>query len=299
MFRHILVPLDGSRLAEAALPVAVALSKSFGSTVTLIHIIEHNAPQEIHGERHLRQQEEAYNYLNQVAQQNFPPDANVIRHVHTEEVKDVARSIVDHSGELSPDLIVMCSHGEGGLRNIMVGNIAQQVINRGKTPILLVQPDEDRFAETISFSKLLVALDGDPEHEKALPVAKELAKSVGASLLLVMVVYTLATLPSEQAATSRLLPAATSAMLDITETSAQDYLQEKATSFQQEGLNASWEVRRGDPASNIIDSAEQSNSDLIVMATHGKSGIGAFWAGSVAPKVITQTHIPLLLVPAR
>lgn len=114
-----------------------------------------------------------------------------------------------------------------------------------------------------------------------------------------MVVYTLATLPSEQAATSRLLPAATSAMLDITETSAQDYLQEKATSFQQEGLNASWEVRRGDPASNIIDSAEQSNSDLIVMATHGKSGIGAFWAGSVAPKVITQTHIPLLLVPAR
>jgi nucleotide-binding universal stress UspA family protein len=299
MFRHILVPLDGSHLAESALPAAVALSTAFGSTVTLIHIIEHNAPQEIHGERHLRQQKEAYDYLDQVAQQNFPPEIKVIRHVHTDEVKDVARSIVDHSGELSPDLIVMCAHGESGLRDIVVGSIAQQVISRGKTPILLVQPDEDRFAQTISFSKLLVALDGDPEHEKALPLAKGLAKSLNASLELVMVVYTLGTLPSERAATSRLLPVATSMMLDMTETSAQDYLKEMAASFEAEGLTVSWDVRRGDPAANIIDSAERSSSDLIVLATHGKSGIGAFWAGSVAPKVVTQTRIPLLLVPVR
>ncbi len=299
MFRHILVPLDGSHLAESALPAAVALSTAFGSTVTLIHIIEHNAPQEIHGERHLRQQKEAYDYLDQVAQQNFPPEIKVIRHVHTDEVKDVARSIVDHSGELSPDLIVMCAHGESGLRDIVVGSIAQQVISRGKTPILLVQPDENRFAQTISFSKLLVALDGDPEHEKALPLAKELAKSLNASLDLVMVVYTLGTLPSERAATSRLLPVATSMMLDMAESSSQDYLKEMAVSFEAEGLTVSWDVRRGDPAANIIDSAERSSSDLIVLATHGKSGIGAFWAGSVAPKVVTQTRIPLLLVPVR
>ena len=299
MFRHILVPLDGSHLAEAALPAAVALSKAFGSTVTLIHIIEQNAPQEIHGERHLRQQKEACEYLDQVAQQNFPPDLKVIRHVHTEKVKDVARSIVEHSGELSPDLIVMCTHGESGLRDIMVGSIAQQVISRGKTPILLVQPVEDRFAQTINFHKLLVALDGDPEHEKALPLAKELAKNLNANLDLVMVVYTLGTLPSERAVTSRLLPAATSIMLDMTESSAQDYLQQMAASFHSEGLNVSWEVRRGDPVANIIDSAEQSSIDLIVLATHGKSGMGAFWAGSVAPKVVTQTNIPLLLVPVR
>jgi len=299
MFKHILVPLDGSHLAESALPVAVALSTAFGSTVTLIHIIEHNAPQEIHGERHLRQQKEAYDYLDQVAQQNFPANIKVIRHVHTDEVKDVARSIVEHSGELSPDLIVMCSHGESGLRDIVVGSIAQQVINRGKTPILLVQPDEDRFAQTISFRRLMVALDGDPEHEKALPLAKGLAKSLNANLDLVMVVYTLGTLPSERAATSRLLPVATSVMLDMTETSAQDYLQGMAASFETEGINVSWEVRRGDPAANIIDSAERSSADLIVLATHGKSGIGAFWAGSVAPKVVTQTRIPLLLVPVR
>ena len=114
-----------------------------------------------------------------------------------------------------------------------------------------------------------------------------------------MVVYTLGTLPSERAATSRLLPVATSMMLDMTESSAQDYLKEMAASFEAEGLNVSWDVRRGDPAANIIDSAERSSSDLIVLATHGKSGIGAFWAGSVAPKVVTQTRIPLLLVPVR
>ncbi|HMD89380.1 MAG TPA: universal stress protein [Anaerolineaceae bacterium] len=299
MFKHILVPLDGSHLAESALPVAVSLSKAFGSTVTLIHIIEHNAPQEIHGERHLREQKEAYDYLDQVARQNFPPEIKVIRHVHTEEVKNVARSIVEHSGELSPDLIVMCSHGAGGLRDIMVGSIAQQVISRGKTPILLVQPDENRSNPTVTFSRLLIPLDGDPEHEKALPLAKELAKSLNAKMDLLMVVYTLGTLPTERAVTSRLLPAATSVMLDMTESSAQDYLQEKAASFQAEGLNVSWEVRRGDPAANIIETAEQSSSDLIILATHGKSGMEAFWAGSVAPRVVTQTHIPLLLVPVR
>ena len=297
MFKHILVPLDGSHLAESALPVAVALSTAFGSTVTLIHIIEHNAPQEIHGERHLRQEKEACSYLDTMARQNFPPEIKVLRHVHTEEVKDVAHSIVEHSGELSPDLIVMCSHGEGGLRDIVVGSIAQQVIGHGKTPILLIRPQEDHFAPTTSFHKLMIPLDSDPEHEKALPLAKDLAKSLNANLHLVMVVYTLGTLPGERAAASRLLPATTSLMLDMNESSAQDYLRELAASFQAEGLSVSWEVQRGDPVPHIIEAAEQSGSDLIVLATHGKSGMQAFWAGSVAPKVITQTNIPLLLVP--
>ena len=132
MFKHLLVPLDGSKLAEAALPAAVLLSKALGATVTLLHIIEKDAPQEIHGDRHLTNNDDACRYLDDVAQKFFPPETQVDSHVHTEEVKDVARSIVDHSGEFAPDLIVLCAHGEGGWREVMVGSIAQQVIARGK-----------------------------------------------------------------------------------------------------------------------------------------------------------------------
>src|SRR5512140_3482666 len=197
MFKHLLVPLDGSKLAEAALPAAVLLSKALGATVTLLHIIEKDAPQEIHGDRHLTNNDDACRYLDDVAQKFFPPEMEVETHVHTEEVKDVARSIVDHSGEFAPDLIVLCAHGAGGWREVMVGSIAQQVIGLGKTPILLVRPGE-AGTDVPSLHKILVPLDGDASHEACLPLAAELAQRLGASLSLLNVVHTLGTLPGER-----------------------------------------------------------------------------------------------------
>ncbi|TLN01703.1 universal stress protein, partial [bacterium] len=99
MFEHILVPLDGSGLAEAAIPTAVALSRQLGSEVTLLHIIEKNAPQEIHGQRHLTSEEDAQQYLEWIAEHQFAGIAGLHTHVHTEEVSQVARSIAEHSEE--------------------------------------------------------------------------------------------------------------------------------------------------------------------------------------------------------
>jgi nucleotide-binding universal stress UspA family protein len=67
MFEHLLVPLDGSRLAEAALPAAATLSKTLGARVTLIHVIERGAPQEIHGQQHLSDPAEASVHVGEVA----------------------------------------------------------------------------------------------------------------------------------------------------------------------------------------------------------------------------------------
>src|SRR5664280_859501 len=113
MFKHLLVPLDGSRMAEVSLPAAVSLARTLGAAVTLFHVIERDAPQDIHGERHLTSPEEARGYLDEVAARFFPADIPVERHVHVGEVNDVARSIAEHVGELCPDLIVMCTHGRG------------------------------------------------------------------------------------------------------------------------------------------------------------------------------------------
>ena len=299
MFKHLLVPLDGSKLAEASLPAAVMLSQALGSTVTLLHIIEKDVSPEIHGDRHLTNNDEACKYLDEVAQRFFPPNVQVETHVHTEQVSDITRSIVDHTGEFAPDLIVMCTHGEGGLKEIMMGSIAQQVIGRGKTPILLVKAGEEGAVPFTSFKKILVPLDGKAEHEQCLPVAAGLAQLFSANLALLTVVHTLGTLPGERAATGWMLPGATRAILDLDEQTAEEYLEKQAAERRANGLKVSTSVRRGDPAQQILAVAQAQGTDLIVLGTHGKGGMKAFWAGSVAPKVVVEAKSPLLLVPVK
>ena len=303
MFKHLLVPLDGSRLAESALPPAAYLAQTLGARVTLIHVIERAAPKEIHHQRHLSQPEEALQYLDEIAARAFPASVVVETHVHTSEVKDVARSIVEHTGELQPDLIVMCSHGSSGLRDRLYGSIAQQIIAAvrntpwGNVPVFLARPGEQAPDLPFTLDKMLVPLDGNPEHEQGISVAAGLAQACKAALHLAMVVPTLGELRGEQAASGRLLPGATAEMLDLAETGGQAYLQNLLPGLQARGLVVSGEVGRGDPASTVAAIAESTGASLIVLGTHGKAGTDAFWSGSTTPKIASKTSIPLLLVP--
>ncbi len=297
MFKHLLVPLDGSRLAEAALPAAAYLAQKLGAPVTLIHIIERDAPQAVHGERHLTNTEEALAYLDEVAQRGFPPGLHVERHVHTSQMTDVARGIVDHGEELAPDLIVMCTHGRGGLRDFLFGSIAQQVVNRGTIPVLIIHPTGADEEPPFICRRLLVPLDGMPDHEQGLQVAVGLARVCRAELHLILVVPTLATLSGPHAAAGRLLPGATTELLELTQQEAEAHLFRHLTQLQAQGLSVKVEVGRGEPVATIIDTARKANVDLIVLGTHGRAGMDAFWAGSIAPKVSSRSHLPLLLVP--
>jgi nucleotide-binding universal stress UspA family protein len=299
MFRHLLVPLDGSRLAEAALPAAAYLAQTLGASVTLVHIIERKAPQEIHGERHLADPDKACAYLDEVASRAFPADLRVERHVHTTEVGDVARSIVEHCCELGPDLIVMCTHGRHVPRDLLLGNIAQQVIALGTIPVLLIQPAEAEAMPPFACRLLLVPLDGNPTHEHGLPVAAGLARACAAALYLLVVVPTLSTLLRERAATGRLLPGATTVLLDLAQQDAEEHLRRQVAQLLAAGLSVTAEVCRGDPATTIVSTARRVGADLIVLGTHGKTGLDAFWSGSVAPRISSRSRVPLLLVPVR
>lgn len=299
MFKHLLVPLDGSRLAEAVLPAAAYLARTLGAWVTLLHVIEHNAPEEIHGERHLRDPEEAAAYLYEVAIRAFPSDLRVEWHVHTTEVRDVALAIAEHIEELEFDLVIMCTHGYGGLRDWLFGSIAQQVIALAISPVLLIRPSRHGTAPSFSCQRILVPLDGDPEHEQGLVVAADLARACAAILHLLMVVHTLHTLPGQQAATAMLLPGTTSALLDLTQERAEEYLIRQIIQLQAQELSATTEVCRGDPVTGIVHAAHRLKVNLIVLGTHGKKGTDAFWSGSITPKISQQSHVPLLLVPFR
>ena len=298
MFKHILIPLDGSNLAESALPAAAYLAGKLHSRVTLLHVIEENAPAEIHGERHLTDPDEAQRYLKDLAGSHFQPGIKVETHVHREEVQNVARSIVSHSqSEFAPDLIILSAHGQGGLRDIFMGNIAQQVLTLGQIPILLIDVPEDGCRDCFELKTILLPIDGNPQHEQAFSSGVDLAKSCKAGVILLMVIPTLTSLKGEKAATSIFLPGAVSLALEQAEEEAGSYVEEHMLQLKKAGVNGTSVIVRGDPAVQIADAAQTANLDLIILGTHRKSGSDAFWSASVASKVSRISQKPILFIP--
>ncbi len=294
MFKRLLVPLDGSRLAEAVLPAAVFIAEHFQATIILFHALEQAAPATVHGERHLMQAEEAGSYLAELAARVARPNLTVETNVHPAREADVARSIIEHITELSADLVFLCAHGRSGLRDMVVGSIAQQVISGGTTPVFFVRPSETETP--FECHKILVPLDSEAVHEPAVPVASALAQACGAALSLLTVVPTSGTLSGQRAATGMLLPATMTAVLDLAQRGAVEYLQDLSTRLMAEGVGTTATVTRGEVAPAILSATEREQADLIVLATHGRRSLDAFWSGSVTPKILGRSNVPVLLV---
>jgi len=190
----------------------------------------------------------------------------------------------------------MCAHGRSGIRDMLFGRIAQQVVAKGSTPLLLLQPMTSQ-QKPFTLRRILLPLDSESVHDDSLPITKILAKAYNAELHLLCVIPTFSTLRGDEAATSTILPATTNALLDIKEEHAKEHLQGHLNELIGEGFHTSAEIARGDPAQTIVDVAEDSKADLIVLSTHRRAGIDAFWARSVAPNVARRTRIPLLFIP--
>lgn len=295
VFRHLLVPLDGSRLAESALPATSALARGLGARVTVIHVLERWAPATVHGERHLTELAEAEAYLKAVAEwfasREVKADFSVYR-----DGAEVARSIASCAADLGADLIVLCTHGWSGVRGFLFGRVAQQVLRRGTIPVLLVQPFGADREQPFSCRRLLVPLDGSEMAEIALPAASAVARAFEAEVLLMWVVPTVATVSGERATAMKLMPTAAAALLDTEAIQAVTYLDGVRSRLQGEGVVVSVAVERGEPVRVLLDSVAKREIDLIVMATHGRSGVGAVWAGSVASRILRHSTRPILLI---
>jgi nucleotide-binding universal stress UspA family protein len=298
VIQEILVPLDGSPLAESVLPAAAALAKAFGARVKLLHIVEAAAPDTIHGQPHLTEGDQAQAYLDEVAHRPVFQGLAVEVHVHRPKEGDVAESVVDHSQEFGADLVVLSTHGKGGLRGFLFGRIALQALQHGTTPVLLMNPTTSAAAPPFACRTILVPLDGTPAHEPALSVASTLGRAWKATLHLEMVVPTTKTLSGPEAAAGALMPSTTRAILDLAERGAEEYVQRLAQTLKAEGLSANSHVSRGEPAASLVEAAEKVKADLVVMASHAKGAMEAFWSGSLTPKVVEKLQRPILLVRA-
>jgi len=299
MFEKILVPLDGSALAQAILPYVMVLAKGFHSRVILFHVAEtaldHEAPEQkaYADETMERMRPLAENYLAGVADQLRREGIDV----ETEVVGGrAAAQIVEHADKENVGLIALSTHGRSGLARWVMGSGVDKILRTCEQPVLLVRPRDDGAGGEAAarLSKIIVPLDGSNAAEAALPFAEELAKALGLEVILVQVIGVETTVHFGPAAPdSWPVPSDVLQRLDVV---ASGYLTGLAKQLKDKGLTVQWEVLRGSAGTRIVEFARETADSLVAMTTHGRSGFRRWVMGSVTDKVVRHTGEPVLVI---
>lgn len=293
MLKTIVVPLDGSRLSERALPVAAALSQATQARLVLVRAIRAiNSSLAEFDSAQFDAIQEAEDYLEVIARQlawrGAPIEVSVLTETPADAIMDVVKL---HRA----DLIVMSTHGRSGLLRWVYGSVAEAVLARSHVPVWLVRATGDVLPviSTGTPPQLLTPLDGSAFSEAVLPIATSIARAQGYTLVLLRVV-TPPTLPIVEPALAP--PELFSNQLMGQEAEAQAYLSGLADSLTREGLTVRTVVRVGLAARAILDEMQASSVSLVAMATHGHTGLSRMVYGSIAAEVLYHGAKPLLLV---
>ena len=297
MITRILVPLDGSQQAEGVLPAAVAFAQACKARLSLLHVIEKNAPAEVHDEPHLRDHASAEAYLAALGKTLESQGIAVDYHVHEEPSANAAAGIALHIRELGADFVVMCTHGHRDIRRLIWGSIAQQVAAAGLVPVFFLPPREKQAGGFVCRT-ILLPLDGNKEHETSVGTALYLARAFGAVVLQVLAVPRPEDSAGGPGVIGRLLPSATGEILNQSALQGKAYLDGMRSRFEEDGLTVSSLLVRGNPQRALPRVIQREKADLVVLGTHGRSGIEAAFEGSVAAAICSRANAPVILVPA-
>lgn len=293
MYRKILVPLDGSAFAEAALPLALALSAKTEADVHLVTVVE-PIPAFAYEEWESAAKEWSEAYLAAVAERiSGAAGGRVTTALHSGHVVE---TLLDEVGAVDADLVVMATHGRGMLSRAWLGSAADGFLRRAEVPVLFARPEEGETPApepTQGLETILVPLDGTELSESALAHATELGELFGCAYHLTRIV----SYPIDIA--SPYLPHTVQmnqSVLADAKADAAEYLEEHADRMRKRGLRVTTSVIVDAQAGQgILSEAEAVGCDLVAMATHGRKGVGRLVLGSSADKVLRGTHVPLLL----
>jgi nucleotide-binding universal stress UspA family protein len=194
-------------------------------------------------------------------------------------------------------MIALATHGYSGFRRWALGSVTERVISTASVPVFVRRAREDDSPPDYveQFQRILVPLDGSDFSREALPLAIDLARRAGASLHLMQAIESVEDQPALVRATLS-IPTLQTAENRAHER-AELFLTEVATEVRQQGVTTvTTNVRRGYPWDRIVEESAEQQADVIVMATHGHSGLLRWALGSVADKVLRSTDTPLLLV---
>jgi nucleotide-binding universal stress UspA family protein len=315
MFRHILVPLDGSPRAEQVLPVAAQVARAFQGTITLLRVVDlaHNAISYGIGAPYITQRliedelSVARSYLEQWRHNRALAGTIVQKRVVS---GDPATAIIAQAAELSSDLVVISSHGYTGMKRWLLGSVAEKVARHSCAPVLILRDKEPlhtrRDRHDNQSVRALVPLDPSPRAQDALVSAAELVTALSISgpgelhLAQMVVVEDMASMMERE----ELLAAARQNLSSI-EQSIREGLVARFGSELHPAL--SWSVSLTDDIAEgivrIAENGEESKEfgkvaacDLIALTTHGAGGMHHWPVGSIAERVLHTTSLPMLIV---
>jgi nucleotide-binding universal stress UspA family protein len=287
MWKKILVPLDGSDLAELALPYAEELANAFKSEVILLHVSE---PSEDHY-RHMHQL-----YVEEVAQRM----KGRIRKIRPVLVTGKsAEGIIGYAEKNDVGLIIMTSHGRSGILSWATGSIASKLLQAATMPVLLVRAvkPKRKAQPKVLLGRILLPLDGSEAGEAAVGYVGELMSRLESEVTLLGVISSgqhirtvggldYISYPPEQ--------------MEMFKKEAQEYLDGvyRRLKRRKGTVKVAINVGAGDVGQEIIKFAEEKGVNLIAISSHGHSGIEKWVFGSIANKVVQASVAPVLVVRA-
>lgn len=305
MEREIIVPLDGSTLAETVLPYAIALARATACHLRLLRIVAAEdairtwppaAPLVTRERWAIEARRAARTYLANVATRLQPSGVEVHREVLAAE--DVAVGIVTRATQdMRVAMIAMSTHGRSGLSRWLFGSVAEKVLRAASTPILLVRAGTEVAArdKPVAYGTIAVPLDGSMFADQALSEAQVIATASGATLLLISIVPVV---DDPALAEGGIEPLWTLAEREDEAKRITQYLQHKAEYLETQGYRVRTRTAHGAPAEEILRIAGEEHADLIALATHGQGGLQRLWMGSVATRIVQGASVPVLLVRA-
>jgi nucleotide-binding universal stress UspA family protein len=287
MFSAILVPLDGSAEAAVALPPAQALAQATRAGLVLLRV----TPPEPH-DRDAAQAAEAQVGLDRIAAELTSSGLRVLAVVRR---GDPGEAIADEAVGRGVGLVVMATHGRGGLARAVIGSVTQHVLARVRIPVVLLRPGGHR---TTRLRTLLVPVDGTPGGALAMGAAIGLARAAGARIVLLEVV---APIPAYVYGSDGWMGAPGGFYVhpewaEQRHRAAQGYTGGMAERLRRAGVQAEGRAIAGDVVETIEAVATEVDADLIVMSTHALTGPARALLGSVADAVVRSSHRPVLLV---
>jgi nucleotide-binding universal stress UspA family protein len=295
----IIVPLDGSREAEAVLPCVPALARRLAARVELLRVVPNSVSEgmraqtgsgslEVEYRRVAGEHEET---LRDLRAQSLEAEL-VVEAGHPAEVI-LERATMQHA-----TLIAMATHGYSGLRRWALGSVTDKVVHAAEMPVFVIRSAMEPPSE-LALRRILVPIDSSALSRSALTLATRLAAD-GGELLLFHVLVPPVVLGNADGYIGVDIAQLYADPTNETRLRAIAELQALASQLQAEhGVSVRYGVGVGLAASQIIEAAEHHDCDLVVMATHGYSGLKRWALGSVADKVLHACPRPLILVRAQ
>ncbi|CAN5655297.1 universal stress protein [soil metagenome] len=300
----VLVPTDFSAEAEKAIVYAQALLREAEGTLHLVYVHENDyiyamptvlAHPPVPMTEELEQAEALD--LKELAARCHAGGAPAHAHTKTGRAFD---GICQTAAEIGADLIMISTHGNTGLKHLFLGSTTERVVQHAPCPVLVVREQEREFiatdpeAPSVHIAKILVPVDFSDCSRSGLQYALQFAQAHGASVVLLHVVQLVPFMPSERFGMYEQMPGP-----EVLETAAREQMAkvEQETDFGDVPREA--RVVIGRAADEICRGAEQFRADLVIIPTHGRTGLAHVLIGSTAEHVVRYAPCPVLVVPHR